>query len=214
MKDYYYILGIERNASLEEIKTAHRKLSKKFHPDLNPNDSHSERLFKDIQEGYECLINNEKRISYDEAYNAWMSGKYQSAAQSESDNSFEFQKSRDFINKIQKNYFVFAVIVIAISTYFVSINDDRDNLEYAIAPVVAAIVYLYFLPVIIAWYQNHPYKKEIFIINIFCFIPAIFPFGWILLFIYSFNRVSSINAIFLLIIGLFAQHHHNKNEKN
>lgn len=48
MKDYYYILGIERNASFEDIKAAHRKLSKKFHPDLNPNDAHSEKMFKDI----------------------------------------------------------------------------------------------------------------------------------------------------------------------
>lgn len=144
-----------------------------------------------------------------------MSGKYQSAAQSEPDNSIELQKSKDFINKVQKRYFVIAAIVVAIITYLVSVNNPKEDFDYAIAPALAVIAYLYFLPAIIAWNKNHQYKKEIFIINIFCFIPAIFPFGWILLLVYSFNRVSSINAIFLLLIGLFAQHQTNKhNDKS
>ena len=54
-KDYHYILGIRKDASKDEIKSAYRKLSKKFHPDLNPNDKYFEERFKDIQEAYEFL---------------------------------------------------------------------------------------------------------------------------------------------------------------
>tara|TARA_R110001592_G_scaffold121046_3_gene326062 strand:+ start:1805 stop:2161 length:357 start_codon:yes stop_codon:yes gene_type:complete len=59
-KDYYYILGLKKGATLEEIKQAYRKLSKKFHPDLNPNDKYFEDRFKDIQEAYEYLSKNTK----------------------------------------------------------------------------------------------------------------------------------------------------------
>jgi curved DNA-binding protein CbpA len=57
-KDYYYILGIEKGASVDEIKQAYRKLSKKFHPDLNSGDKYFEERFKDIQEAYEYLTKN------------------------------------------------------------------------------------------------------------------------------------------------------------
>ena len=61
-KDYNYILGIKDGASQKEIKSAYRKLSKKFHPDKNPNETDKDRefyqnRFKDIQEAYEALIN-------------------------------------------------------------------------------------------------------------------------------------------------------------
>lgn len=75
MKDYYYILGIERTASLEEIKDAHRKLSKKFHPDLNPDDPHLVKMFKDVQEGYECLSDASGKLNYDLVYQSWVSNK-------------------------------------------------------------------------------------------------------------------------------------------
>ena len=57
-KDYYYILGLEKGASLDKIKKAYRKLSKKFHPDKNDGDKHLEGMFKDIQEAYEYLTKN------------------------------------------------------------------------------------------------------------------------------------------------------------
>ena len=65
-KDYYEILGVPRNASQEEIKRAYKKLIKKWHPDLNPdNREEAERKFKEIQEAYEVLSDPEKRAMYD-----------------------------------------------------------------------------------------------------------------------------------------------------
>lgn len=65
MKDYYYILGINKGASTDEIKTAYRKLSQKFHPDKNEDDVFFADRFKEILEAYETLSNNSQRIKYD-----------------------------------------------------------------------------------------------------------------------------------------------------
>ncbi len=64
-KNYYSALGIPSNASQDAIKTAYRKLSKKFHPDFNQGDKFFEEKFKEIQEAYEILSNDEKRKKYD-----------------------------------------------------------------------------------------------------------------------------------------------------
>ncbi len=65
-KDYYEILGVPRNATQEEIKKAYKKLVKKWHPDLNPNNrEEAERRFKEIQEAYEVLSDPQKRAMYD-----------------------------------------------------------------------------------------------------------------------------------------------------
>ncbi len=69
MKDYYYILGLQMNASFEEIRKAHRKLSQKFHPDKNQGDKYFEERFKDIQEAFEVLNNQERRKIYDQKLN-------------------------------------------------------------------------------------------------------------------------------------------------
>ncbi len=67
MKDYYKILGVDRNASKEEIKRAYRRLAKKYHPDLNPeNRKEAEKKFKEISEAYEVLMDDEKRRLYDQ----------------------------------------------------------------------------------------------------------------------------------------------------
>jgi len=65
IKDYYYILGIARNASQDEIKKAYRKLSTKFHPDKNDGDKFFEERFKDINEAYETLVDDTRRKIYD-----------------------------------------------------------------------------------------------------------------------------------------------------
>lgn len=64
-KDYYKTLGVQPNANLESIKTAYRKLSKKFHPDVNNGDKFFEEKFKEIQEAYEILGDTSKRKQYD-----------------------------------------------------------------------------------------------------------------------------------------------------
>jgi len=65
IKDYYYILGLNKNATKDEIKTAYRKLSMKFHPDQNQGDKFFEERFKDLHEAYETLVDDEKRRTYD-----------------------------------------------------------------------------------------------------------------------------------------------------
>ncbi len=64
-RDYYEVLGVDRNASEDEIKKAYRKLAKKYHPDLNPDDKDAEAKFKEANEAYEVLSNAEKKAKYD-----------------------------------------------------------------------------------------------------------------------------------------------------
>lgn len=65
MKDYYEILGVPRNATEKEIKSAYKRLAKKYHPDLNPGNKEAEEKFKEINEAYEVLSDPEKRKRYD-----------------------------------------------------------------------------------------------------------------------------------------------------
>jgi curved DNA-binding protein CbpA len=65
MKDYYYILGLKKEASIEDIKKAYRKLSLKFHPDKNDGDDFFTERFKEIQEANETLSDLKKRTIYD-----------------------------------------------------------------------------------------------------------------------------------------------------
>ena len=69
--DYYKVLGIEKTASAEEIKKAYRKLARKHHPDLNPNDQNAKRLFQQINEAHEVLSDPEKRKKYDAYGKDW-----------------------------------------------------------------------------------------------------------------------------------------------
>ena len=64
-KDYYEILGVDKNASAEEIKKAYRKTALKFHPDRNPDDHTAEEKFKEAAEAYEVLSNTDKKAKYD-----------------------------------------------------------------------------------------------------------------------------------------------------
>lgn len=64
-KDYYKILGVDRKASEKEIKSAYRKLARKYHPDVNPGDKEAEARFKEINEAHAVLTDPEKRRTYD-----------------------------------------------------------------------------------------------------------------------------------------------------
>lgn len=69
--DYYKTLGIEKNASAEQIKKAYRKLARKLHPDLNPNDKEAHKKFQQINEANEVLSDPEKRKKYDRYGKDW-----------------------------------------------------------------------------------------------------------------------------------------------
>jgi len=89
-KDYYKILGVDKNASKEEISKAFKKLAKKYHPDLNPNNPEAENKFKEINEAYEVLKDPEKRKLYDSLGPNWQHGQNFQPPPGYENISFEF----------------------------------------------------------------------------------------------------------------------------
>src|ERR1700743_2943772 len=69
--DYYKILGVSKTASQDEVRAAYRKLARKHHPDLNPNDKEANKKFQQINEANEVLSDPEKRKKYDQYGKDW-----------------------------------------------------------------------------------------------------------------------------------------------
>lgn len=69
--DYYKVLGVDKSASADDIKKAYRKLARKYHPDVNPNDKEAEKKFKEVNEANEVLSDAEKRKKYDQYGADW-----------------------------------------------------------------------------------------------------------------------------------------------
>ncbi len=93
--DYYKILEISKNASDKEIKKAYRRLARKYHPDVNPNDETSKKKFQEINEANEVLSDSEKRKKYDKYGKDWEHGEaYEKAQQQQySQRSYQQQGS-------------------------------------------------------------------------------------------------------------------------
>ena len=82
--DYYKILGVDKSASQEDIKKAYRKLARKHHPDLNPNNKEAHKLFQQINEANEVLSDVENRKKYDKYGKDWKHGEeFEKAQQSQ-----------------------------------------------------------------------------------------------------------------------------------
>src|SRR5438067_12056966 len=83
--DYYKVLGVDRSATQEDIKKAYRKLARKYHPDLNPNDKEAHKVFQQINEANEVLSDPDKRKKYDQYGENWKHGEeYEKARQAQS----------------------------------------------------------------------------------------------------------------------------------
>lgn len=90
--DYYKILGIDKTATDKDIKKAYRKLARKYHPDLNPNNKEAEKKFKEINEANEVLSNTENRKKYDKYGKDWQHGdEFKKAQQQQNKRQYQQQ---------------------------------------------------------------------------------------------------------------------------
>ena len=81
-RDYYEVLGVTKNASADDIKKAYRKKAKEYHPDLHPGDKDCEAKFKEVNEAYEVLSDQDKRSKYDQfGFAAFDPSGFQSSAE-------------------------------------------------------------------------------------------------------------------------------------
>ena len=124
-KDYFKILGVSRNATSEEIKSAFRTLARKFHPDLNPCDEWAEFKFKEINEAYEILSDKEKKKSYEKYLIYWSKNRnrksqdfYRKNNDKDFDESLNFD---DFMNDLIGRFSQFGQEV------YSNISSENDN---------------------------------------------------------------------------------------
>lgn len=93
--DYYNILGLPKTASEQDIKKAYRKLARKYHPDLNPNDAVAEKKFKEVNEANEVLSNAENRKKYDQYGEHWKHAEDYEKAKQQGPYQKKYQETTD-----------------------------------------------------------------------------------------------------------------------
>lgn len=126
MKDFYYILGVDANCSSIEIKEAYRKLSKKFHPDLNQNDKYFEGRFREIHEAYIILNDPTQRAIYDRNLKKFKSPPSVSSSTSQQQrthkpppNAYQARPAASYkVNPRRSIDVLFTIILIAVTIIF------------------------------------------------------------------------------------------------
>tara|TARA_B100000809_G_scaffold258545_1_gene301930 strand:- start:256 stop:1149 length:894 start_codon:yes stop_codon:yes gene_type:complete len=104
--DYYKILGVSKTATEKSIKTAYRKLARKHHPDLNPDNKEAELKFKEINEANEVLSNPKNRKKYDKYGENWKNGESHEKAQRQHQQQSQYQSGHDgFSNEEYSDFF-------------------------------------------------------------------------------------------------------------
>lgn len=155
MKDFYYILGVDANCSSIEIKEAYRKLSKKFHPDLNQNDKYFEGRFREIHEAYVILNDPTQRAIYDRNLKKFKSPpSTSSSASQQKQHTYKAPPTAYYQARPATSYKVnprrsidvlFTIILIAVTIIFGdyvynALNAPIKGKAYAIAPVASSTV--------------------------------------------------------------------------
>ncbi len=120
IKDYYYILGLNKNASKDDIKRAYRKLSFKFHPDKNSGDKFFEERFKDINEAHETLVDDVRRKLYDEE----LSGAAYNYTNANTSETFSPPPQK---KKTKSLLFTFLGILLFVSPFLIKLALDKKN---------------------------------------------------------------------------------------
>ena len=90
MADYYSVLGVERRAEQNDIRRAFRRLARKYHPDLNKDDSDAESKFKEVNEAYEVLSDPDSRRKYDAYGDQWKHADEIEAQRRAASSSYDF----------------------------------------------------------------------------------------------------------------------------
>src|SRR5688572_7602575 len=94
--DYYKMLGIDKNATQKDIKNAYRKLARKHHPDLNPNDKEAHKRFQQINEANEVLSDPEKRKKYDQYGKDWKHAEQFESARTQRSQNRGYEQFQEF----------------------------------------------------------------------------------------------------------------------